>query len=107
MLGSCLLVAMVLEAFWMCLGCLLGRFWGLFWGLEKRDKKRAQFRSGSRPSWSRPGGDLEPSWRHLGASWRFLRASLARFFVSWKPYRVPDLFSNELEPFWTSFLKDL
>ena len=55
-------------------------------------------------SWRRLGAVLEVSWDDLEASWRLLRASLARFFASWKPYGIRDLFSNELEPSWTSFL---
>ena len=42
----------------------------------------------------------------FGVSWGVLGASLARFFASWKPYRIRDLLSNELEPSWTSFLND-
>ena len=68
---------MVLEAFWTCLGGLLRRFLR-FLGSRERDKKRARFRSGLRPSWSRPGGLLEPPWRRPGASCRRLGGFLGR-----------------------------
>ena len=80
----------------------LGVFFEVSLGSQERDKKRARFRSGLRPSWTRPGA----SWDVLEASWKPLRTSLARFFASWKPYRIRDLFSNELESSWTSLLND-
>ena len=102
-----------MEPFWRPLGAALEASWGVLqasWRLL-RSSLAIFFVSWSRgldfeAVSGRLGAVLEASWDVLEASWRLLRSSLARFFASWSPCRIRDLFSNELEPSWTSFLND-
>ena len=93
-------------ASWRRLGGFLGRPWRDFLPVGAAGSISKRFEAVLEPSRRPLGAALEASWGVLEASWRLLRSSLATFFASWSPCRIRDLFSNELEPSWASFLND-
>ena len=65
----------VLDVSWRSLGA----FFDIILGSRKRDKKRARFRSGLKPSLTPPECILEASWRRPGPSWRHLGSGLGLY----------------------------